>query len=69
MMMMITIMMIIIFCQSFFISGFDGQSLNLQLLTSNFFFLISLAKVQLFRGYDFKVQLFHTCTVLKNMES
>ena len=69
MMMMITIMMMIIFCQSFFISGFDGQSLNLQLLTFNFFLKFRSIKVQLFRGYDFKVQLFHTCTVLKNMES
>ena len=68
-MMIKTIMMIIIFCQSFFISGFDGQSLNLQLLTFNFFFKFRSIKVQLFRGYDFKVQLFHTCTVLNNMES
>ena len=69
MMMMITITMMIIFCQSFFISGFDGQSLYLQLLTSNFFLKFLSIKVQLFRGYDFKVQLFHTCTVLKNIES
>lgn len=53
----------------FFISGFDGQSLYLQLFTSNFFFKFLSIKVQLFRGYDFKVQLFHTCTVLKNIES
>lgn len=34
-----------------------------------FFFKFRSMKVQLFRGYEFKVQLFHTCTVLKNMES